>query len=142
MKFSIIFFENWRFWKMLFFWVCHFECVFLLFPMKTSQRLLVSKDGSKFWTSQTWRHFLTQTKHFEGECNRPRPFYFTVQNWFFILFRKSWHKISVLSSVCCTRDNFWGNMTNQVFRSNWYSMYFQGFFTFDDLLFIFTNLPT
>ena len=37
-------------------------------PMKTSQSLLVCKDGSKFWSSQPWQHFLTQTKHFEGEC--------------------------------------------------------------------------
>ena len=31
--------------------------------MKTSQRLLVSKNGS----SQTWQHFLTETKHFAPE---------------------------------------------------------------------------
>ena len=36
-------------------------------PMKTSQSLLVSKDGSKFWSSQRWQHFLTQTKHFDRE---------------------------------------------------------------------------
>ena len=38
----------------------------LTFTIKR-QRLLVSKDGSEFWSSQTWQHFLTQTKHFEGE---------------------------------------------------------------------------
>ena len=31
----------------------------------------VSKDGSKFWSSQMWRHFLTHAKHFDGECNSP-----------------------------------------------------------------------
>ena len=36
--------------------------------MKISQSLLVSKDGSKFWSSQTWQHFLTHTKHSWGEC--------------------------------------------------------------------------
>ena len=36
--------------------------------MKTSQSLSASKDRSKFWSSQTWRHFLTHAKHFEGEC--------------------------------------------------------------------------
>ena len=41
---------------------------FCFFPMKISQSLLVSKDGSKFWSSQMWRHFLTHAKHFEGEC--------------------------------------------------------------------------
>ena len=37
--------------------------------MNTSQSLLVSKDGSKFWSSQMWWHFLTHAKHFEGECS-------------------------------------------------------------------------
>ena len=60
--------ENWRFWKMHFFWVGHFEFFFCFFPMKISQSLLVSKDGSKFWSSQTWQHFLTHTKHSWGEC--------------------------------------------------------------------------
>ena len=41
---------------------------FCFFPIKTSQSLLVSKDGSKFWSSQMWQHFLTQTKHFDREC--------------------------------------------------------------------------
>ena len=45
-----------------------FQIFFCFIPMKTSQSLLISKDGSKFWSSQTWQHFLTQTKHFEGEC--------------------------------------------------------------------------
>ena len=44
---------------------------FCFFPMKISQSLLVSKDGSKFWSSQMWRHFLTHAKHFDGECNSP-----------------------------------------------------------------------
>ena len=42
---------------------------FCFIPMKTSQSSLVSKDGSKFWSSQTWWHFLTHAKHFEGECS-------------------------------------------------------------------------
>ena len=29
---------------------------------------MVSKGGSKFWSSQMWQHFLTQTKHFDREC--------------------------------------------------------------------------
>ena len=29
---------------------------------------MVSKDGLKFWSSQMWQHFLTQTKHFDREC--------------------------------------------------------------------------
>ena len=41
---------------------------FCFISMKTSQSLLVSKDGSKFWSSQMWQHFLTQTKHFDREC--------------------------------------------------------------------------
>ena len=75
MKFSQKNFENWRFWKMHFFWVGHFEFFFLkkkiffcFFPMKISHSLLVSKDGSKFWSSQTWQHFLNHTKHSWGEC--------------------------------------------------------------------------
>ena len=45
-----------------------FEVLFCFIPMKTSQSSLVSKDGSKFWTSQMWQHYLTQTKHFDREC--------------------------------------------------------------------------
>ena len=61
----------------MFFWVGHFDfffskIFFCFFPMKISQSLLVSKDGSKFWSSQTWQHFLTHAKHFEGECMWPR----------------------------------------------------------------------
>ena len=41
---------------------------FCFIPMKTSQSLLVSKDGSKFWSSQTWQYFLTQTNHYAPEC--------------------------------------------------------------------------
>ena len=29
---------------------------------------MVNKDGSKFWSSQTWQHILTQTKHFAFKC--------------------------------------------------------------------------
>ena len=54
MKFSQKNFMNWRFWKMHFFWVGHFEfffskkiIFFCLFPMKISQSLLFSMDGSK-----------------------------------------------------------------------------------------------
>ena len=42
--------------------------IFLLHSHENKLKFLVSKDGSKFWSSQTWRHFLTQTKYFEGEC--------------------------------------------------------------------------
>ena len=49
-----------------------FESAILIFfsfiSVKTSQNLLVSKDGSKFWSSQIWKHFLVQTKYFEGKC--------------------------------------------------------------------------
>ena len=31
---------------------------------------MFSKDGSKFWSSQTWQHFLTQTKHFAPMCTK------------------------------------------------------------------------
>ena len=79
--------ENWRFWKTLFFWVGHFEfffskkkIFFCFIPMKTCQSLLVSKDGSKFWSSQTWPHYLTQTKHFDRECIR--TFLITVNKEF------------------------------------------------------------
>ena len=42
--------------------------VFCFFPIKPSQSLLFSKDGSKFWSIQTWQSFLAHAKHFEGEC--------------------------------------------------------------------------
>ena len=54
------------------FWILFFKkkkIFFCFFLIKTSQSLLVSKDGSKFWSSQMWQHFLTQTKHFDRECN-------------------------------------------------------------------------
>ena len=47
--------ENWRNWKTQFFWVGHFGFVFskknlfCFIPMKISQSVLSSKDGSKFW---------------------------------------------------------------------------------------------
>ena len=88
MKFSQKNFENWRFWKMHFFWVGHFDFFFSkkkiffgFFPMKISQSLLVSKDGSKFWSSQMWQHFLTHTKHSRGECtNIPKKLEGTFLN--------------------------------------------------------------
>ena len=50
------FFENWRFWKMSFFWVGHFEFFFrkkknffCFIPMKISPNLYGRMDGSKFW---------------------------------------------------------------------------------------------
>ena len=51
-----------------------FKFFFRFIPLKTSQSLLVSKDGSKFWSSQMWQHFLTHAKHFEGECI-PKQFF-------------------------------------------------------------------
>ena len=54
--------------------ICVFRLFFCFFPMKISQSLLVSKDGSKFWSSQTWQHFLTQTKYFEVEWIRSCSF--------------------------------------------------------------------
>ena len=71
MKFSQNNIENWRFWKTAILKIDHFgffffkKIFFCLVPMKS---LLVSKDGSKFRSSQTWQHFLTQSKHFAPEC--------------------------------------------------------------------------
>ena len=45
------------------FWFFFF---YIYIPMSTSQSLLVSKDGSKFWSSQTWQHFLTQPNILTG----------------------------------------------------------------------------
>ena len=67
MKFSQKHFENWRIWKSQFFWVGHFEKKKSFILMKISQSLFVSKDGSKFLSSQTWQHFLTRAKNFDGE---------------------------------------------------------------------------
>ena len=67
--------------KLFFFWVGHFE-FFCFIPMKTSKSLLVSKDGSKFWSSPTWQHFLTQTKHFEGSVNCVMSFFFKKNKFF------------------------------------------------------------
>ena len=89
MKFLLKIFENWQFfwvsyfafffasvpWKLVKgFWLTRtFESDILIFffcssPMKISPRFLVIKDRSKFWSSQTWQHFLTHAKHFEWEC--------------------------------------------------------------------------
>ena len=60
---------------------CFFFCFFL---MKISQSLLVIKDGSKFWSSQMWQHFLTQTKQFDRECTsnqRTIHFIFLWKKW-------------------------------------------------------------
>ena len=73
MKFSQNDIENWWFWKISFFlsrpfWHIFFNFFFWFIPMKTSPSLLISKDGSKFWSSQPWQHVLTQTKHFYRKC--------------------------------------------------------------------------
>ena len=69
------------------FWISFFEKknFFCFFLMKISQRLLVSKDGSKFWSSQTWQHFLTETKHFDGEYIYPF-LYLCIRDWNLNLF--------------------------------------------------------
>ena len=55
MKFSIKFFVNWRFWKMLFFWVGHFECFslkkisfFAFFPWKQVKGYGLVRMGQNF----------------------------------------------------------------------------------------------
>ena len=61
-------FKNWRFWKSQYFFnlaIFNFLC---LIPMKTNQSSFVSKNGSKFWSSQKWQDLLTQTKHYAPEC--------------------------------------------------------------------------
>ena len=56
MKFSKFFLQNWRFWKMYFFWVGHFEfffqkkkIFFCWILTKTRESLLASKEFPKFW---------------------------------------------------------------------------------------------
>ena len=90
---------------------------FCFIPMKRSQSLLVSKGWSKFWSSQTWQHFLNQTKYFVPKssifycvvCNllstchmqvfidiitSDKPVKHIVNHhlwiWFFICFHESW----------------------------------------------------
>ena len=72
-------FENLRFW-----------IFFCFIPMKISQSLLVSKDGS-FWSSQMWWHFLTHAKHFEGECT-----YYPAWHW--------WRNSLSAKNICNTID--------------------------------------
>ena len=50
--------------------------IFCFLPMKASQSLMVSKDGS-FWSSQTWQRFLTHAKHFAPECKN----YYSSLKW-------------------------------------------------------------
>ena len=66
MKFSQKNFENWRFWKMHFFWVGHFEFFFLkkifffcFIPMKISPKLCIRIDGTQF----LWLWWFTAKKH-------------------------------------------------------------------------------
>jgi hypothetical protein len=61
LKISVFFNRPFWFW----FWFWFFFC---FIPMKIIQSLLVIKDGSIFWSSQTWQQFLTHAKHFEGGC--------------------------------------------------------------------------
>ena len=79
-KLRLVAFEN----------LSYFESTILIFgfvlfrfiPMKISQSLLVSRDGSKFWSiheSSRWRHFLTCAKHFDGECTLQNCLY----SWLF-----------------------------------------------------------
>ena len=55
MKFSQKNIENWRFWKLTFYWVGHFEfffsrkiIFFCFIPMKISHKLCVRIDGTQF----------------------------------------------------------------------------------------------
>ena len=81
--FGKFFFENWVFWKAQFFRVGHFEIFcfnffFCFVHIKIIQSLLVSKDGSRFWSNQTWQHFLTHAKHFYSKCTSPSTHFVTL----------------------------------------------------------------
>ena len=54
--------------------------------MKTYQSFLGSKEWSKFWSSQTWQHFLTQTKHYAPECTYLKVMEFFITLWDISLF--------------------------------------------------------
>ena len=58
----------------------------------------LASNGSKFWSSQTWKHFLTHAKHFEGECMSNflidsvvlcNNWYETVSKYNYLIFRSS-----------------------------------------------------
>ena len=73
------------------FWILFFKkkIFFCFFPIKTCQSLLVSKDRSKFWSSQMRQHFLTQTKHFDRECTKKpvnRENWDSFKVWNFLIF--------------------------------------------------------
>ena len=52
---------------LLFFLRQSFWIFFASFPY-ISQGCLVSKAGSKFWSSQMWQHFFTQTEYYATQC--------------------------------------------------------------------------
>ena len=62
-------FENLSFFDLAILKLFFKKIYFCFVPMKVYWS--VSKDGSKFWSCQMWRHFLTHAKHFDGECNSP-----------------------------------------------------------------------
>ena len=87
------------------FWIFFFWNFFCFFPMITSQSLLVSKDGSKFLSRHKWQHFLTQTKHFEGECStKSNEIFETVVSFFLAPFFTIQYyygkKVAVPSKIC------------------------------------------
>ena len=45
-----------------------FSFFFFLFSIKNKSKFIGYKGLVKILSSQTWRHFLTHAKHFEGEC--------------------------------------------------------------------------
>jgi hypothetical protein len=138
MKFSIKFFDNWQFWKMLFFWVGHFECFFLFFififaffPWKQVKGYGLVRMGQNF----------EQAKR-EGTFWPIPTLLFHCPEFIFHIM-KSRNQTSVLLSACCSLDNFWGNW--EIWQIKCLGVIdtaciFRVFFTFDDLLFIFTNL--
>ena len=76
--------------KFIFFKKKIFFCFIL---MLNGQSFLVSKDGSKFWSSQMWHHILTQTKHFEGDCNHFKIHHITDSNIGLLSDTSTWNSL-------------------------------------------------
>ena len=84
---------------------------FCFIPMKIRQSFMVSKDGSKFWSRQTWKYFLTQTKHYAPECRNKSQLKMWEQYFylfkgtfkfskFLMSFRTKWCQFMIKCNIC------------------------------------------
>ena len=112
MKFSQKNIENWRFWKMTFFWVCHFIYFFqkITFffdssPLKLVTNYVLEWMGVNFYDYDVLQPKITPPKHFSRQCMwKSFKLLFGMKNWFYLLVL-SWNQF--FEKLVLDRDDNW-----------------------------------